>query len=150
MIRAAVPDDLPALHDLAVAFYAEDGFTTPARTLKANLARLIAAPGVRVAVSESEGGGEGRLIAFGITTTTFGLEHGLYAELEDLFVVPEARRRGEAERLIEDSRRWAAAQGCTALEIVIAPNGADVRHLFAYYGKRGFRDEGRRILSHPL
>ncbi|MGW4403894.1 GNAT family N-acetyltransferase [Nonomuraea sp. NPDC004702] len=154
MIRAAVPEDLPALHDLAVAFYAEDGFTTPAQTLKANLARLIAAPGVRVAVSESEGegggGGEGRLVAFGITTTTFGLEQGLYAELEDLFVVPEARRRGEAERLIEDSRRWAAAQGCTALEIVIAPNGADVSHLFAYYGRRGFRDEGRRILSHPL
>ncbi|MFI7108806.1 GNAT family N-acetyltransferase [Nonomuraea sp. NPDC050227] len=150
MIRAAVPDDLPALHDLAVAFYAEDGFTTPAQTLKANLAKLIAAPGVRVAVSEGEGEGEGRLVAFGITTTTFGLEQGLYAELEDLFVVPEARRRGEAERLIEDSRRWAAAQGCTTLEIVIAPNGADVRHLFAYYGKRGFRDEGRRILSHPL
>ncbi|MEU1726039.1 GNAT family N-acetyltransferase [Nonomuraea sp. NPDC005692] len=146
MIRAAVPDDLPALHDLAVAFYAEDGFTTPARTLKANLARLIAAPDVRVAVSESEG----RLVAFGITTTTFGLEQGLYAELEDLFVVPEARRRGEAERLIEDSRRWAAGRGCTTLEIVIAPNGADVSHLFAYYGKRGFRDEGRRILNHPL
>ncbi|MFI7421206.1 GNAT family N-acetyltransferase [Nonomuraea sp. NPDC049684] len=146
MIRAAVPDDLPALHGLAVAFYAEDGFTTPAQTLKANLARLIAAPGVRVAVSESEG----RLVAFGITTTTFGLEQGLYAELEDLFVAPEARRRGEAERLIEDSRRWAAERGCTALEIVIAPNGADVSHLFAYYGKRGFRDEGRRILSHRL
>ncbi|MER6580403.1 GNAT family N-acetyltransferase [Nonomuraea sp. NPDC001023] len=146
MIRAAVPDDLPALHDLAVAFYAEDGFTTPAQTLKANLARLIAEPGVRVAVSESAG----RLVAFGITTTTFGLEQGLYAELEDLFVAPEARRRGEAEQLIEDSRRWAAARGCTALEVVIAPNGADVSHLFAYYGKRGFRDEGRRILSHPL
>ncbi|MFF4192228.1 GNAT family N-acetyltransferase [Nonomuraea sp. NPDC001831] len=146
MIRAAVPDDLPALHDLAVAFYAEDGFTTPAQTLKANLARLIAEPGVRVAVSESAG----RLVAFGITTTTFGLEQGLYAELEDLFVAPEARRRGEAERLIEDSRRWAAGRGCTALEVVIAPNGADVSHLFAYYGKRGFRDEGRRILSHPL
>ncbi|GGT01852.1 GNAT family N-acetyltransferase [Nonomuraea spiralis] len=146
MIRAAVPDDLPALHDLAVAFYAEDGFTTPARTLKDNLATLIASPTARVAVSESDGA----LVAFGITTTTFGLEKGLCAELEDLYVTPRARRRGEAERLIEDSRRWAAGQGCTALEIVIAPNGADVGHLFAYYGGRGFRDEGRRILSHPL
>ncbi|MEV4392597.1 GNAT family N-acetyltransferase [Nonomuraea sp. NPDC049607] len=146
MIRAAVPEDLPALHVLAVAFYAEDGFTTPAHTLKANLTRLIASPEARVAVSESDGA----LVAFGITTTAFGLEQGLYAELEDLFVTPAARRRGEAERLIEDSRHWAAARGCTTLEIVIAPNGADVGHLFAYYGKRGFRDEGRRILSRPL
>ncbi|NUP62825.1 MAG: GNAT family N-acetyltransferase [Nonomuraea sp.] len=146
VIRTAVPDDLSRLHDLAVAFYEEDGFTTSAADLRANLATLIGSPSARVAVSESEG----RLVAFGITTTTFGLESGLAAELQDLFVAPEARRRGEAERLIEDSAHWAAAQGCTVLEIVIAPNGGDVGHLFGYYGRRGFRDEGRRMLSRPL
>lgn len=145
-IRTAGPGDLPDLLSLAVAFYAEDGFTTSRDDLRANLAHLVASPAARVAVSEAEG----RVVAFAITTTSFGLESGLIAELEDLYVVPEARRRGEAERLIDDSLRWAAGQGCAAVEIVVAPNGLDVSHLFAYYGKRGFRDEGRRLLTHPL
>ncbi|MCP2347843.1 GNAT family N-acetyltransferase [Nonomuraea roseoviolacea] len=145
-IRAALPGDLPALLAMAVDFYAEDGFTTSREDLRANLAHLVASPAARVAVSEEEG----RAVAFAITTTSFGLESGPLAELEDLYVVPDARRRGEAERLIEDSLRWAAARGCTAVEIVVAPNGHDVSHLLAYYGRRGFRDEGRRLLTHPL
>ncbi|MEV6034707.1 GNAT family N-acetyltransferase [Nonomuraea sp. NPDC052116] len=145
-IRTAREADLPALLALAVAFYEEDGFTTPEGDLSVNLTTLITSPAARVAVSEEHG----RIIAFAITTTSFGLESGLIAELEDLYVTPEARRRGEANRLIEDSRSWAAELGCSLLEIVIAPNGNDVSHLFAFYGKRGFQDEGRRLLSQPL
>lgn len=127
-------------------FYEEDGFTTSREDLRANLATLIGLPAARVVVSEEDG----RLVAFAITTTTFGLECGLSAELEDLYVAPGARRRGEAQRLIEDSLRWAAERGCGRLEIVVAPNGQDVRHLFEFYRKRGFRDEGRRLLGRPL
>ncbi len=145
-IRTAREADLPALLALAVAFYEEDGFTTPEADLRANLTTLVTSPAARVAVSEEHG----RIIAFAITTTSFGLESGLIAELEDLYVVPEARRRGEANRLIEDSRSWAVELGCSLLEIVIAPNGNDVSHLFDFYGKRGFQDEGRRLLSQPL
>ncbi|MET9244141.1 GNAT family N-acetyltransferase [Nonomuraea sp. NPDC051941] len=145
-IRTAREADLPALLALAVAFYEEDGFTTPEGDLGANLTTLVTSPAARVAVSEEHG----RIIAFAITTTSFGLESGLIAELEDLYVAPEARRRGEANGLIEDSRSWAAELGCSLLEIVIAPNGNDVSHLFDFYGKRGFQDEGRRLLSQPL
>ncbi|WP_223167738.1 GNAT family N-acetyltransferase [Nonomuraea sp. SYSU D8015] len=145
-IRTARPDDLPALLDLAAAFYREGGFSTPESELRANLDTLVAWPTARVAVCE----GDGRLVAFAITTTTFGLESGLYAELEDLYVAPEARRRGLAARLIEDSRRWAAEKGCADLEVVIAPNGGDVSHLFDFYARLGFVDEGRRLLTHPL
>jgi len=145
-IRTARPDDLPALLALAVAFYEEEGFGTPEDRLRANLTTLVALPTARVAVSEVDG----RVVAFGITTTTFGLESGPYAELEDLYVAPEARRRGLAGELIEDSLRWAAARGCTDLEVVIAPNGNDVSHLFGFYRKHGFVDEGRRLLVHPL
>ena len=38
----------------------------------------------------------------------------------------------------------------TLLEVVVAPNGQDVTHLFAYYRARGFVDEGRRILARPV
>lgn len=145
-IRTATSDDLPSLLSLVVDFYQEDGFTTSEADLRTNLTTLVASSTARVAVSEENG----HLVAFAITTTTFGLESGLIAELEDLYVAPGARRRGQAQRLIEDSLSWAAGRGCGQLEIVIAPNGQDVSHLFDFYRKRGFRDEGRRLLSRPL
>jgi hypothetical protein len=42
---------------------------------------------------------------------------------------------------------WA---GCRTLELVVASNGNDVAHLLAYYARRGFVDEGRRLLSRSL
>ena len=146
-LRTATADDLDALLDLAVAFYAEDGFATPRDALAAHLRVLVGADRARVAVGTDD---TGRIVAFGITTTSFGLEDGLVAELEDLYVEPAARRRGLARALIEDSAAWAASIGAARLEIVIAPNGQDVSHLYRYYTARDFRDEGRRLLSRRL
>ena len=146
-LRTATAGDFDALLDLAVAFYEEDGFTTPRSALAAHLRVLLDSPGrARAAVTEAGG----RIVGFGITTTSFGLENGLIAELEDLYVAPSTRRRGLAKALIEDSAAWAASIGAAALEIVIAPNGRDVGHLFRYYAANGFTDEGRRLLSRRL
>lgn len=145
-LRAAGPADLAAVVALAVAFYAEDGFATGEHALRSNLAVLLASPAARVAVVQSPD----RLLGFAVTTTSFGLENGLIAELEDLFVVPAARRRGLAGRLIADSVGWARERGCQHLELVIAPNGRDVGHLFDYYRAHGFLDDGRHLISHPL
>jgi aminoglycoside 6'-N-acetyltransferase I len=146
-LRTATAGDLAVLLDLAEAFYEEDGFATPRPALAAHLEVLVSSAGARVAVGL---GGDGQVVGFGITTTTFGLENGLIAELEDLYVVPGSRRQGLARALIEDSASWAASIGASHLEIVIAPNGQDVSHLFRYYAANGFTDEGRRILSRPL
>jgi aminoglycoside 6'-N-acetyltransferase I len=145
--RAATAGDLPRLVELAVAFYEEDGFTTPEPVLSANLRVLLGSPDrARVAVAVADG----QVAGFGITTTTFGLEYGLGAELEDLYVVPARRRQGLARDLIEDSAAWAASIGASQLEIVIAPNGQDVSHLFRYYTARGFTDDGRRLMNRRL
>jgi aminoglycoside 6'-N-acetyltransferase I len=145
-LRCATPGDHHALLELAVAFYAEDGFATPRAELAANLRVLVAADTARVAVIDLDG----TVAAFGITTTVFGLENGLVAELEDLYVAPHARRRGLARQLIDDSAAWARALGARRLTITIAPNGLDVAHLLRYYTARGFRDEGRSIITLPL
>jgi aminoglycoside 6'-N-acetyltransferase I len=143
VLRAAVPADREAILALAVDFYAEDGFTTPREKLAEHLTHLLASAAAHAAVIEA-----GReVVAFAISTSSYGLENGLIAELEDLYVAPAFRRQGLAGRLIEDSATWAAGIGAAHLEIVIAPNGQDVSHLFAIYRGRGFVDEGRRILS---
>ncbi|WP_454199345.1 GNAT family N-acetyltransferase [Nocardia sp. Marseille-Q1738] len=146
VVRAAGPVDLSAVLELAVAFYSEDGFTTGEAELRDNLAMLLASSAARVAVAHAAD----QLLGFAVTTTVFGLENGLIAELQDLFVVPAARRRGVGGRLIDDSAGWARERGCRSLELVIAPNGGEVGHLFAYYLARGFQDEGRRLISRRL
>lgn len=146
VLRAARHGDLATVSALAKAFYAEDGFATGEQDLRDNLAVLLASPAARVAVAQSSD----QLLGFAVTTTSFGLENGLIAELEDLFVPSVARHRGLAGRLIEDSADWAREQGCGRLELVIAPNGGDVGHLFDFYLSRGFEDDGRRLISRPL
>jgi aminoglycoside 6'-N-acetyltransferase I len=141
--RTAVPADRDAILRLAVDFYAEDGFTTPRSKLAEHLTHLLVSPAAHAAVIESDG----EIVAFAISTSSYGLESGLIAELEDLYVAPRARRRGLAGELIEDSARWATGIGAAHLEIVIAPNGQDVSHLFEIYRGKGFVDEGRRLLS---
>ncbi|GDY33635.1 GNAT family N-acetyltransferase [Gandjariella thermophila] len=146
LLRTAGPADLATVSPLAVAFYTEDCFDTSEHALRSNLSVLLASPAARVAVVQSEA----QLLGFAITTTSFGLENGLIAELEDLFVLPTARRRGLGSRLIGDSVAWAREQGCQRLELVIAPNGRDVGHLFDYYIAHGFRDEDRHLIGRPL
>lgn len=145
-VRVAQTGDLPSLLGLAEAFYREDGFSTASDQLQRNLRILLGSDAARVIVAEQDG----RLVGFAITTTSFGLEGGLTAELEDLYVDPPNRRQGLAGQLISDSSTWARDRGSSHLEIVIAPNGKDVSHLHTYYQARGFADEGRRLRSLPL
>jgi aminoglycoside 6'-N-acetyltransferase I len=138
---------LPAVFDLATAFYIEDGFTTPVSQLGENLLVLLDSESARVAVACGE---DDEIVGFAITTLSFGLEYGLLAELEDLFVLPAHRRTGIGSALIDDSADWASSRGCRALELVVAPNGTNVDHLFNYYAHQGFTSEGRQILSREL
>jgi GNAT superfamily N-acetyltransferase len=145
-IRTARRTDLARVLDLATAFYIEGGFNTPASELRDNLAALLSARTARVAVA----GRQRDIVGFAITTLGFGLEQGAVAELEDLFVEPAHRKAGVATALIDDSAEWARSRGCRTLEVVIAPSGDDVAHLFDYYAHRNFTDGGRRLLARNL
>ena len=145
-IRAAGPTDLARVLHLATAFYIEDGFATPVSELRDNLVVLLHTGTARVAVASRQH----EVVGFAITTLGFGLEQGTIAELEDLFVEPAHRRTGVAAALIDDSADWARSRGCRTLELVIAPNGANVAHLYCYYAHQNFTDEGRRLLTRNL
>lgn len=145
-LRPATTEDVPELVRLARAFYDEDGFTTSDARLRENFRLLVPEQNAHVVVAFKDG----RMCAFALTTAGFTLESGLIAELQDLYVRPEERRRGLASALIADATEWARARSATLLELVVAPNGQDVSHLFRYYEARGFVDEDRRILSRFL
>ena len=98
--RRAQASDLPALRELASAFYREYGFDTAPQVLEANLAVLLDTGSAHVAVIDDVG----QLLAFAITTTSFGLENGLIAELEDLYVTPAARGLRHGRRLPREQR----------------------------------------------
>ena len=145
-LRVATPDDMGVLLDLARAFYDEDGFATTTAELARNFRVLLRADDAHVVIATEDGSVSG----FALSTTAFILESGLVAELQDLYVVPDARGCGIGTRLIEDAAQWARARAAKLLEVVVAPNGRDVTHLYDYYRARGFVDDGRRILVRTL
>jgi len=145
-LRAAVVEDLPELLRLAREFYDEDGFATSDADLERNFRALLAAASAHTVLAVRDGAAVG----FALSTSQLILESGLVAELQDLYVMPAHRRQGVAALLVDDSIRWAKSHGASQLEVVVAPNGRDVSHLFGYYAGLGFRDEGRRLLSLSL
>lgn len=145
-LRPAGDADRAVLLELADAFYRETGFNTSREELHANLRALMESDSAHVAVYDRAN----RILGFAVTTTTLGLEAGLVAELQDLYVEPGRRRQGIAAQLLNDAAAWAADAGARDLEVVIAGNGADVSHLHDYYDDRGFIDNGRRLRSRRL
>jgi aminoglycoside 6'-N-acetyltransferase I len=145
-VREATSDDLDAVAELADRFYREEGFDTPTHELHDHAARLIVSPAALVLI----GLVDNKPAGIAISTTSYGLEHGLIAELEDLYVLPGARRSGLARQLIEQSRSWAAGEGCSELEVVVDPDGEARHGLIGFYAKLGFADFGRRLLSQLL
>ncbi len=145
-VTEAVSGDISVVADLAVRFYDEEGFDTPADQILQHAAELIVSPAALVLVALVDD----KPVGMAITTTSYGLEHGLIAELEDLYVLPDARHSGVARWLIDRSRVWAAGQGCQELEVVIDHEGEARHRLAGFYARIGFVDHGRRLLSQSL
>jgi aminoglycoside 6'-N-acetyltransferase I len=146
-LRQAVPADADELVGLAAAFYREGGFTTPREKLAEHWQHLLSSPAAHTVVAEAL---DGALVAFALTTTSYGLEDGLIAELEDLFVVPAHRRQRLGAALVDAALAWAGSVGAAYLEVVVAPNGHDVSGLLRWYDSLGFVDHGRRLLARTL
>ena len=123
-------------------FFRDEGLEVPAPLLEARFDRFAADD--RNAVLLALAGGE--VLGIITLTTSFGLEFGLSAELEDLYVVPEARGRGVASRLIDAAFKLCRARGVQAVYLVVLPEDAAAGQLIPFYEARSFVDEGRRLL----
>jgi aminoglycoside 6'-N-acetyltransferase I len=141
-IREATSSDLEVALPLLARFFAEEGFHAPPGQMRAQLTGLL--DGEESAVFLAWLTGEA--VGVATVTTTNGLELGLSAELEDLYVLPQARGAGTGGALIEAVKRWCRARGCSLVAVVVTPEGQAAHDLIGYYRGRGFEETGRTLL----
>ena len=141
-LRPATPADLEAVLALHRDFFAEDGYAFREKESRANLARLLAEPGLgRVFVME-EGG---RTVGYLVLTFGFSLEFGGRDGLVDeLYVAPGHRGRGLGTRALEAAEAACREQGIRALHLVVEryKDGAQ-----ALYRRAGFVAHQRDVMT---
>jgi aminoglycoside 6'-N-acetyltransferase I len=140
--RRATMADFQIALPLLERFFAEEGFQTPPGQIGEQLAVLLDDDESAVFLAWL---GD-RAVGVATVTTTGGIELGLSAELEDLYVLPEARGRGTGGALIEAVKAWCRAQGCTLVSVIVTPEGQAAHNLIEYYRGRGFEETGRTLL----
>ncbi len=123
-------------------FFAEEGFQAPPGQMRAQLAALLEDDETAVFLAWLDQ----KAVGVATVTTTSGIELGLSAELENLYVLPEVRGMGAGRALIEAVKDWCRARGCTLVSVVVTPEGQAAHGLIGYYCRRGFEETGRTLL----
>ena len=146
-VRRARRTEAGALTKLFRRFYREERFSRAAiarapETVTGVLRRRDTAAFVAKA--------GGAIIGAAAMSTAYGLEAGLYGEIEDIYVLSDWRRCGVASALVEACLTWARARGCHDVEIVLTPHAQVKKDLAAWYAKRGFKCSGRVIWHREL
>lgn len=123
-------------------FFREEGFATPTGQIHEELQAMLGDDECAVFLAWL------RQAAIGVATVTtnHGIELGLSAELEDLYVLPDERGRGAGRALIEAVKVWCQARGCRSVSVVVTPEGQAAYDLIGYYSTLGFEASGRTIL----
>jgi aminoglycoside 6'-N-acetyltransferase I len=142
MPRKATSSDLETALSLLECFFAEEGFQIPAAQMRTRLEKMLKDDGSAVFLAWF--GDEA--VGVATVTTSSGIELGLSAELEDLYILPEARRSGVGGALIASVKDWCRARGCTLVSVVVTPEGQVAHNLIEYYHRRGFEETGRSLM----
>jgi aminoglycoside 6'-N-acetyltransferase I len=127
-------------------FFSEEGFHTPAEEMRLSLHAMITGPSSAVFLARRDK----EVLGVATVATSVGIEYGRSAELDDLYVLPEARGSGVASALIEAVCSWCHQQRCTTVLVTVTPEGEAAYKLIAFYQGRGFVNAGRVILERSL
>jgi GNAT superfamily N-acetyltransferase len=138
-IHAVTHELREAAVELLVRFFREEGFTTAPPRIAANLDRMLSDPSCWCALAVADG--EARAVI--TVSTVLYVEWGRLGEIGDLYVLPQYRRRGLAQRLVACAKDWCLAQGCSAVSVTIAPADDRRDRLNRFYARLGFMQTGR-------
>jgi GNAT superfamily N-acetyltransferase len=146
-VRPATADDLPQLAELVRRYWEFEGIGGfDARHSEGLLHRLLTEPALGCAwVAEIAG----TLCGYLVAVFVLSLEHGgVMAEIDEFYLVPEARGRGLGGELLSALEAALQARGCVRLQLQL---GLDNRAGRAFYERRGFRArDGYELLDKPL
>ena len=133
LVRRALPADGPAFLALVRALAAFESLPPPADDAAARLVADAFAdpPRYELWVAEVDGAVAAYAATF-MTYSTFRARPTLF--LEDLFVHPDARRRGVATAVLARLRAEAEARGCGRFEWMVLDWNADAQRLYAGVG----------------
>ena len=145
-IRDLGADQIDLAVDLLARFFAEEGFTGTPTTISTNTRLMLEDPYHWIGLAWVDG------IAVGVVTVTTMLyvEWGRLGEIGDLYVLPEARRNGIGAALIDAAKGKCRDFDCSAVSVVITPEGEARHGLTRFYERFGFVGSGRSIVTHVL
>jgi GNAT superfamily N-acetyltransferase len=115
ILRTAIPEDVPILFALikALAEYEELSHAVTGNTVDLEQHLFGARPYAEAILAECEGQAVGFALFF-YNYSTFLTQPGIY--LEDLFVLPDYRRRGIGKLILTYLAQLAVERGCGRLE----------------------------------
>jgi GNAT superfamily N-acetyltransferase len=146
-IRPAAASDIPALLALVRRYWHVEGIEGfAALRVELVLQRLLDDPRLGLVwIAESDGRLQGYLIA----VLVLSVEHrGVMAEIDEFFVMPEARSRGVGGRLLAAAETGLAARGCVRVQLQLGAANTAGR---AFYEHRGYAPRaGYELLDKPL
>ncbi len=147
-IRRARADDVPQLLTLVRRYWDFEGIAGfAALRIEVLLEELVSNPAARglVWVAESQRA----LVGYLVAVLLLSLEHGgLMAEIDELFVLPQARARGVGAALLAAAEADLAQKGCARLQLQLATANAGAR---GFYQRKGYRERaGYQLLEKSL
>lgn len=143
--RRAGPEHAAAILPMMRAYYAEDGYAFDDERSRAALLGLLADERLGEVWLAMEAD---RAVGYVVLCLGWSLEYrGRDAFIDEIFVAPDARRRGLGRRLME-----LAVDRCRALEVRalhLEVEGVNAK-AHALYRSLGFKDNDRRLMSKRL
>ena len=147
-IRRARPGDIPQLLSLIRRYWDFEGIEGfAALRIELVLKELLEGPVTRGSIWVAES--QGKLAGYLILVFVMSVEHqGLMGEIDEFFVLPEARSRGVGAQLLAAAEAALAQRGCTRLQLQLGTANDLAR---GFYGRRGYSVRaGYELWDKPL
>jgi GNAT superfamily N-acetyltransferase len=147
-VRAAAIADIPQLLTLIRRYWDHEGIAGfDALRIELVLQELLAPEGARGNAWVAEDGGT--LLGYLLVVLLLSVEHqGQMGEIDELFVLPQARSRGVGRALLKAAETWLQARGCVRLQLQLNKANRNAR---TFYEARGYAPRaGYELLDRPL
>jgi len=128
-------------------FFREEGFDRPFKQIASSLDAMLAEGTCWAALAMTGDGGPAGVVT---VTTMLYVEWGRLGEIGDLYVLPDLRGRGLGRALVEAALARCRARGCSAVSVVVTPEGEARHGLSKLYGALEFAASGRTIMTRQL